>query len=298
MSRPIIVYAYNRPDYLNKTLEALKPQTKDSEVFLFQDGARILLDETSKVKESIDIFKKHFPKSTVFDSSVNLGVAFNQKRARDFIFDRAESAIFIEDDMQLNSYYIEQLNLLMDKFKEDQEIAIVSCFGEPHRHDDIYKFMPHLTKYDDPYKNQERNKHRFMQAEHLWAYGMTRHAWHTIRPFMEGFYAMIPEDYRGRPHEHILNYCDQYGMSPSKVVTSQDSVTCGFLALHNFVKVSTLTMNAKSIGEWGEHSNPDHYKQFWANYKIFDELVTDFEWDDTIKENIRQYFRFRFLKDT
>ena len=56
MSRPIIVYAYNRPDYLNKTLEALKPQTKDSEVFLFQDGARILLDEASKVKESIDIY--------------------------------------------------------------------------------------------------------------------------------------------------------------------------------------------------------------------------------------------------
>jgi len=64
------------------------------------------------------------------------------------------------------------------------------------------------------------------------------------------------------------------------------------------VKVSTFTMNAKSIGEWGEHSNPDHYKQFWADYKIFDKLITDFEWDDTIKENIRRYFRFRFLKDT
>ena len=38
MSRPIVVYAYNRPDYLDKVLQALKPQVKDAEVFLFQDA--------------------------------------------------------------------------------------------------------------------------------------------------------------------------------------------------------------------------------------------------------------------
>lgn len=296
MSRPIIVYAYNRPDYLDKVLEALKPQVKDSEVFLFQDGPRILLDETSKVKDSVAVFEKHFPKSTVFESPVNLGVAFNQKRAREFIFDRADSAIFVEDDIVLNDYYIEQLNLLMDKFQDDKDIAMVSCFGEIHRHQDVFNYLDFLTKYDDWDKQQERNKHKFMQMEHIWGYGFFKRAYEIVAPFMEGYYAMIPDDYRGRPHEHILNYCDQYGMAPGKVVTSQDSVLSGFLAVNNLIKVSTFTMNAKYIGEWGEHSNSDHYKENWKPFKPFNEKVTDFTWDDNIKEKIRTLCKAKFLK--
>ena len=58
MSRPIIVYAYNRPDYLDKVLEALKPQVKKILRFCFKDRLRILLDETSKVKDSAVLKKK------------------------------------------------------------------------------------------------------------------------------------------------------------------------------------------------------------------------------------------------
>ena len=296
MSRPIAIYSYNRSFYLNQCLMSLKPQVEDSEIFLFQDGARILLNETDKVEQSVNVFKKHFPNGTVFHSPVNLGVAFNQQRARNFMLDRFESAIFIEDDIVINEYYIKQLNLLMDKFKEDKDIAIVSCFGESNRHLDIYSRMNHLTKYDDWHKCQDRNKHKFMQAEHLWAYGLTRHAWHTIRPFMEGYYAMIPDDYRGRPHEHILQYIDQYGIDTNKTVTSQDSVTSAFLMLHDFMKVSTFTMNAKYIGEWGEHSNAEHYAKNWKNIEPYNQLVTEFEWDDTIKNSIKNYTKFRYLK--
>jgi hypothetical protein len=296
MSRPIIVYAYNRPDYLDQVLEALKPQTKDSEVFLFQDGPRILTDDKPKVAESVSVFKKHFPKSTVFDSPVNLGVGFNQKRAREFIFSRADSAIFVEDDIVLNSYYIEQLNFLMDKFQDDEDIGMISCFGEIHRHTDVFGYCDYLTKYDDWDKQQERNKDKFMQMEHIWGYGFFKRAYERVVPFMEGYYAMLPDDYRGRPHKQILQYCDQYGISPSKVVTSQDSVLSAFLALHNMIKISTFTMNAKYIGEWGEHSNADHYAQNWKNYKPYNKPVKDFLWDDKIKEKIRTLCKIKFLK--
>ena len=132
--------------------------------------------------------------------------------------------------------------------------------------------------------------------EHIWGYGFFKRAYEIVAPFMEGYYAMIPDDYRGRPHEHILNYCDQYGMAPGKVVTSQDSVLSGFLAVNNLIKVSTFTMNAKYIGEWGEHSNSDHYKENLKPFKPFNEKVTDFTWDDNIKEKIRTLCKAKFFK--
>ena len=46
----------------------------------------------------------------------------------------------------INEYYIKQLNLLMDKFKEDKDIAIVSCFGESNRHPEVLTKLNHLTK--------------------------------------------------------------------------------------------------------------------------------------------------------
>jgi len=296
MSRPIVVYAYNRPEYLDKVLEALKPQVKDAEVFLFQDGPRIQTDDKPKVKKSVEVFTKHFPKAKQFVSDVNLGVAFNQKRAREFIFHNNDSAIFLEDDIVLNSYYLEQLNFLMDKFQDDKDISMISCFGEIHRHMDAFEYCDYLTKYDDWDKQQERNKNKFMQMEHIWGYGFFRHAYEKVAPFMEGYYAMLPDDYRGRPHMQILQYCEQYGMDPRKVVTSQDSVLSGFLALHNFIKMSTFTMNAQYIGEWGEHSNADHYAQNWKDYKPYNQLVKDFMWDDKVKEKLRTLCKAKFLK--
>lgn len=296
MSRPIIIYAYNRPEYLDKVLEALKPQVKDAEVFLFQDGPRIQTDDKPKVKKSVEVFTKHFPKAKQFVSDVNLGVAFNQKRAREFIFNNNDSAIFLEDDIVLNSYYLEQLNFLMDKFQDDKDISMISCFGEIHRHMDAFEYCDYLTKYDDWDKQQERNKNKFMQMEHIWGYGFFRHAYEKVAPFMEGYYAMLPDDYRGRPHMQILQYCEQYGMDPRKVVTSQDSVLSGFLALHNFIKMSTFTMNAQYIGEWGEHSNADHYAKNWKDYKPYNQLVKDFMWDDKVKEKLRTLCKAKFLK--
>jgi hypothetical protein len=217
MSRPIVVYAYNRPDYLKQSLEALKPQVKDAEVFLFQDGPRIMSDDKPKIKESVSVFKEYFPDQTVFESECNLGVAFNQKRAREFIFDKSDSAIFIEDDIVLNDYYLEQLNFLMDKFQDEEDVSMVSLFGEIHRHTDVFKYLDYLTKYDNWDKQQERNKHKFMQMEHIW-------------------------------------------------------------------------------GEWGEHSNATHYEQNWKGYKPFNEMVTDFEWDNKIKEKLRILCKYKFLK--
>lgn len=295
MSRPIAVYSYNRPNYLHQTLQALQPQTNGAEVFLFQDGPINHPQDVTAVTNSINVFKKFFPNSKTFESPINLGVAFNQKRGREFIFDNFDSAIFVEDDIVLNPYYIEQLNLLMDKFQDDQDIGMISCFGESHRHTDVFDKCKHLIKHSDWKVCQEKNKHKFMQMEHLWAYGYYKTAYEKVKDFMDQYYALIPTNYAMRPHQEIYNFVSRHGIDPSKIVSSQDSVLSASLIKHGIIKLSTFTLNAKYVGEWGVHSRPDNYAQHWKYVIPYNQKVTDFEWDEDIKKSILEVCKSKSL---
>lgn len=296
MSRPIVLYAYNRPNYFEQVLRSLQAQTKETEVFLFNDGPRNSAEDKNNVTQSVGLFKKYFPNSTAFASDINLGVAFNQKRGREFIFDRAESAIFIEDDIVLNDYYIKQLNILMDKFESDPDIAMVSCFGEIHRHRKAFGYCNHLVENKNninSIQEQDLNKNQFMQMEHLWAYGFFKRAYQKIYKDMEGYYNLLPEQYDKRPNDLIHQYCRNLGVN--KVVSSQDSVLSGLLVKNGFIKVSTFTMNAKYIGKEGVHSNIKHYNRNWKKYPVYHNFIQDFHWDNDVKNSIKKFCQYQFL---
>lgn len=294
MSRPIVLYAYNRPHYFEQVLKSLQPQAKETEVFLFNDGPNNRADKRN-VARSVELFKKYFPHSTAFESDVNLGVAFNQKRGREFIFDQAESAIFIEDDIVLNDYYIKQLNLLMDKFQNQANIGMVSCFGESHRKSSVFRFCDYIIKHENEYRQQEINQNQFMQMEHLWAYGFYRHAYNNILELINEYYSLLPKLYRSRCEIKIAKYCNKYGIG--KCVSSQDSILSGLLLYKGYIKVSTFTMNAKYIGEYGEHSGKAHYEKFWKNYDPYNKFVDNFEWNNEIENKITNILRHQFFSN-
>lgn len=296
MSRPIVMYSYNRPHYFRQVVDSLKSQASGSEIFLFQDGPKNVNDK-KLTDESAKIFTDAFADGHIFYSDKNLGVAFNQKRGRDFTFDRFESAIFIEDDIVLNNYYIDLLNGLMDLFSSDDQIGMVSCFGESHRHKDVFQYFEYLTPNDDWNKQQENNKNHFMQMEHLWAYGFFRKAYNKIRDELENYYAILPVDYAYRSPQKILSYAVSLGLDPSKVVTSQDSILSGILILNNIYKVSTFTMNARYIGEVGVHATPEHFAQYWAEDKVtpYHSLETSYVWNSQVKQRLINMCRHKFI---
>jgi hypothetical protein len=302
MNRPIIIFSYNRPRYLQQTLLSLRPQVpEETKVFLFQDGARNYGSyehdkaEREQVKANIDMFQQVFPLGTVLESDRNLGVAFNQKRARDFIFEDNESAIFIEDDVVLNDYYIKMLNERMDFFSKDKEVSMVSCFGEPHRDKKIHDFLDYLTQNDDRKIAQQENRDQYMQMEHVWAYGFFRHAYREVEEIMGGYYDLIPKEYRLRPHDEIYRYMRGVGAG-NKIVSSQDSCLCASLTLKGFVKISTFTSNMLYIGEWGEHSRPENFLPSWGSQEVYNSYQKDFVWSDEIKSKINERLKDKYLR--
>lgn len=293
MSRPIVIYSYNRPKYFKQVLASLKDQVGSNEIFLFQDGPTNNIDRPL-VDECEYLFQQTFSNGTVFKSEQNLGVAFNQKRGRDFIFSRTDSAIFVEDDIVLNSYYLDTLNSLMDAFNADEDIAMVSCFGEPHTNRRVFPILPYLKEDSDWTKEQEINKHYFMQMEHLWAYGFFRRAYDKIRDKLENYYKLIPAIYSNRPHGEILKYANDLGLNPNKAVSSQDSIVSGLLVINNMIKISTFTMNAQYIGEIGVHSNPQAFKAHWGTVTPYNKPVNQYMWDNRIKQFLINANRSKF----
>ena len=301
MNRPIVIFSYNRPQYFFHTLESLKKQVDEStDIFLFQDGPRgyIIPDqnlrERSLIESSTSMFKDAFPWGKVYASDVNLGVAFNQKRARDFIFQENESAIFIEDDVVLNEYYIKMLNERMDFFSEDRDISMVSCFGESHRDKNVYDFLDYLTPIEDRKTAQIENRNQYIQMEHVWAYGFFRHAYQSVTDIMDGYYELIPSEYRMRPHGEIYKYMQSQGAGEN-IVSSQDSCLCAALTLKGFVKVSTFTANMTYIGEWGEHSRPENFLPHWGAQEVYNKYEKYFEWNDEIKSKINNRLKDKYL---
>ena len=227
MKRPISIVAYNRPEYFEPVLKSLAAQLEDDrKVFMFLDGRRRHFgkefeeEDLKGINECKRLFEYYLPQGECLESKANLGVAFNQLRAREKMFEDHEEVIFLEDDAVLQPYYIRQLDSLMDLFKDDDRVGMANCFGEAHRDKKNYEAYPHIKKDENntgkttSYLEQDENRNKLKAMDHLWAYGFYRRAYAKIRETMKGYYALIPRnEYRARPHEQIMQYWKELGSS-------------------------------------------------------------------------------------
>ena len=293
---PVVVLAYNRPKYLDKCLNSLKMQVLDRDVYLFIDGPRNQEDQFL-IQQSIKATKYHIPHCEIKDSFENLGVAFNTKRARDFIFSKYDQCFIIEDDQVFNSYYLEQLDSLMSKFKDEDSVGMVNMFGEVHRNYLNYSYYDHGQSKIGSYDDQRRNMNKLKHMEHLWGYGMFKSCYEKIYDDLEGYYSLLPREYRNRPHQFIYKYWRDKGVG-NKIVSSQDSCTSAAMVINGISKVSTYTNNFSYIGEIGEHSRTKNFKESgWDKLEVFDQQVDNFEWNDNISKEIFEKLEFLFLQD-
>jgi glycosyltransferase involved in cell wall biosynthesis len=292
MSRPVVIFAYNRPEYFQHTLKSLVAQDSEiTDIYLFNDGPRSTQEEPA-INNSVELFEQFFPKGKIFVSDKNLGVAFNQKRARDFIFKEHESAIFIEDDVALQPFYINMLNNLMDKL-DDGQTSMVTCFGEAHRHLEVFDKYDYLVKHENREEWYDLNNDKLIHMEHIWAYGMFKKAYEGCLSLMGAYYDMLPSEYRARPHQKIYDYFSSKGIKD--IVSSQDSCMSGSLIKMGYVSYSTFTANMVYLGEWGEHSRPENYRDSWSDQLVYQQEVGNHIINDSVKSQVKKYLSERYL---
>jgi len=134
MLAPIALFAYNRPDHLKLTIEALRANilAQESELFIFCDGAKN--SQTSEAVNQVRAYAKSisgFKKITVFEKDKNFGLAESIISGVTEIVNKFGRVIVLEDDLVTSPHFLEFMNEALDLYEKDEEVASIHGYVYP-----------------------------------------------------------------------------------------------------------------------------------------------------------------------
>lgn len=149
---PVIVFAYNRPDHLRKTLDALAKNdlAAQSELYIYCDGAK--LDATDAQRNAIDETRavahaQQWAQMThVVEREKNYGLAENIVGAVTEIVIKYGRVIVFEDDIVCTRGTLTYLNDALELYQDEEKVMHISAYMYPHR-----QKLPTTFFYDSPY---------------------------------------------------------------------------------------------------------------------------------------------------
>ncbi len=273
---PVVVMAFNRPDYLRETLTSIaaQPSVADGrrEVHLFQDGAVNFHSgnryaEDADIEASMAVFREIMPRGTIHHAGPNLGIGLNFDRAERYVFleRRFASAAFFEDDMVLGPHYLDTLQRLLDFAASPESgglVGYVAAYGH----------------HKAPLAEQMKRRRDMMLMGHAWGYGVTRSHWLQVRELIDPYITLISDcDYRQRPKGRICGLHKALGLARSAL--SQDAIKLIATTRLGRARIMPVICQAKYVGQHGVNFTPEAFaKRGYGQEEIFPEPQTDFAW--------------------
>ena len=150
---PVIVFCYNRPAHLRKTLTWLSKNALASEttLFVFCDGAKsnATQEQIGKVKEArrvahevaiVPAFKEvHF-----VEREENLGLGTSIITGVTEVIKEYGKVIVLEDDLETSPYFLDYMNKCLDHYESRKSVFSISSLSRPHPE----RFYPKDYPYD------------------------------------------------------------------------------------------------------------------------------------------------------
>lgn len=129
---PIILFCYNRPEHLQKTITALQANSlaEASKLIVYSDGAK-----DSENQPLIEEVRKYLKTVTGFESiemhfaEKNVGLATSIINGVTDVLNRYEKAIIMEDDLVCSSDYLEFMNNALVIYKDNAQVFSVSGYN-------------------------------------------------------------------------------------------------------------------------------------------------------------------------
>ncbi len=126
---PILVLAYNRPDHLSKTLEALRANrlASESELYIYSDAPRNAEAEAKVAAVRAVIAEtKGFAKVTTVYREKNVGLANNVIEGVSRLVNEYGRVIVVEDDLITSPFFLTFMNEALDKYKDEEKVLNVN----------------------------------------------------------------------------------------------------------------------------------------------------------------------------
>ena len=147
---PVIVFAYNRPTLLEKTLTALaQNELANQSVFIiFCDGPKAnasseqldSIAETRRIARS----KKWGKEVHVYTSDANKGLGTSIIEGVTKVIGKYGKAIVVEDDLLTSPYFLSYMNQCLSHYEPRKSVFSISGLSRPHPE----RFFPKDYPYD------------------------------------------------------------------------------------------------------------------------------------------------------
>jgi glycosyltransferase involved in cell wall biosynthesis len=134
---PIIIFAYNRPQHLEKSLLSLKnnPLSSDSELYIFCDGYKAnasdkdiqLIEATRAIAKSQAWCKK----VEIIEADQNKGLAQSVIDGITKILETYDKVIVLEDDILLSDGFLNYMNEALNLYEGEDQVMHISAYFLP-----------------------------------------------------------------------------------------------------------------------------------------------------------------------
>lgn len=143
---PIVIFAFNRPDHLQRTLAALAANdlASKSAITFFCDGPRNH-EETQKTSavHKIAHDAQGFATKEIIARKKNMGCAASVIDGLAYMFAKHEQLIIIEDDIITSPHTLHFLNSCLDKYLNYRTVSHIAAWSPPPTYIPIDKKYPY-----------------------------------------------------------------------------------------------------------------------------------------------------------
>lgn len=146
---PIVLFGYNRPEHITKTIESLKNNnlSDKSDLFVFVDGPKNAEDKVNQ-KKVCDIVNNitGFKTIQINISDKNKGLANSVIDGVTEIINRFGKAIVLEDDLELSVNFLKFMNEALEFYLNNKKIYSIAGYSTPIKIPDTYNECIYLCR--------------------------------------------------------------------------------------------------------------------------------------------------------
>lgn len=132
---PIVIFAYKRPEKLEKLIESLisNEEFQESKIIFFVDKYK---DEADKEKnlEVLGIINKYSSKYNfeIFKNTQNLGLRENIIQGINKSLNEHRKCIFLEDDLVVGKHFLSFMNKSLELYETEKKVKHISGYNYPN----------------------------------------------------------------------------------------------------------------------------------------------------------------------